>query len=945
MSADLLAELSQAWYSRIEGLEKSVNGAFDEVGFTDNYVDRMIDHARTTPRRSKVVKDNVWGMVELDRSAQLLLDSPVVQRLRRIRQLGLTYLTYPSAEHSRFVHSLGMYSVIHQLLASIRKNQKEAEANGGRMHGYHYWPLTSDLSTDLLHAAILHDIGHMPFSHATERAVTTHSTQFKVGPASIDEFMIEIEVRFGKNPKLAEALSLLVVLSPRFQRFYSKAVRPEGHSNFIYRVASLIIGLPPTVDERGAAELISATAIDADKIDYINRDAQACGIPVGIDFARLFLRSAFLRVPRSKLERLTGQSGGPEESMILIVNASGVDTLEELAHARTSLYNRVYLHQVTLCAEALLERGLHGLGTNGERQSNVLLLWADSDDSLLQAMVRSNSPDVARYGENLRIRQLPKRALVIGKRLVTARVNLSHFLQHSPSHTSASLVKATVGHLLERLREPSDLEEKILAEAALLSAAVAKHRQDIVPKSPANAPMFLPIRGIHAQRKDCLIVENGELMFSSDRNIADEQSDALEIFKSQAYVVGPPAWREFNALAAAKVLARLDGPISDYQFDASLGDSNRPIHFKFIPGMMVDLDTAARRAGVNMERLESIRQAANHADYFNDCPRLFPHPSDCPEVEGIAAKLKGFSGEGSWQVTRESVHAFVTQFPPRLRKELLPALKRIQILDRARLAEAMDKNLDRLAEQHPKAAFVITGFSPDSGSLTRMLFEQELKSKADKNGWTICKSIEDALDAMKSESLLVLCDDNIVSGSQASCQLRSWMGVPREEWPAEMRSERGIFQHALRPQDQIALRKIPWAAIVAVGTQEAEDRLKEVAAEIKIGNFKGLYFHEGLDSNCLEADCELSHYLEEVGRNVLSWTRANAVAFDNLTPADKESCARDALGYDGKRGLLATIFNIPVSTCTALWCPGIHRGQPWVPLMIRRGYLNKLVVG
>jgi HD superfamily phosphohydrolase len=949
MSADAIAELAQAWYTRIEGLEGAVNQSLDRIGFTEEYVLQMKERPRHPPGgpRSKVVKDNVWGMVELDRSAQLLLDCPVVQRLRRIRQLGLTYLTYPSAEHTRFSHSLGMYCVIHQLLGSIRKNQAEAARHGGKIHGHDYWPLTEALSSDLLHASILHDIGHMPFSHATERAVTTHQDYFKVGPSSIDEFMILPEESLRRNLKLAELLSLLVILSPRFADFYRNVVRPDGPINSIYRVASLIAGLPPTLEERGAAELISATAIDADKIDYINRDAQACGIPVGIDFARLFLRSAFLKIDGADLERLTGQQGMPKSSMILIVNASGVDTIEELAHARTSLYHRVYLHQVTLCAEALLERGLRGIGEKGEQQSNVLSLWADSDDGLVQALAGSDHPDIRRYGQSLRVRQLPKRSLSVGKRLVMPRVNLAHFLTRLPSRVSAQLFKATVGPILEQLRGNSLGFEAIVAdETSKLVIAVAKTRSDLVPvNTPKNGVMFLPIRDISAPHKDCLIVENGQVMYSSDRNIADEQNDALEIFKSQAYFVGPPEWREFNALAAAMVLGRLrSGWVTDYDFEPSSAEPDKVLRVKTITGMIVDLDASARRAGVDMIQLASIRTAAAAGGYFDECPQLYPHSLHCPKVAEIARRLNGFCGEGSWQVTTAGVQTFVTQFPPRLREDLLVALSRIHLLDRGVLATSMLVVLKTIAERNPGKRLIITGFSPDSGSLTRMLFEQELKGEAEKIGWLVRKDIEDALEALDERSMLVLCDDNTVSGSQASCQLRAWMGVPREKWPAEMRSEQGIFDRQLRAMDQKALSEKPWAIAVAVGTTEAESRVGEVATELGLSGFRGVFFHAPLDGVSLKAEGRLRDYLEEVGREVLAWARIGK-SFSEISGDDKAACARDALGYNGQQGLLATVFNVPVSTCAALWCPGVFRNQPWVPLMIRRGYLKKLVVG
>ena len=170
------------------------------------------------------------------------------------------------------------------------------------------------------------------------------------------------------------------------------------------------------------------------------------------------------------------------------------------------------------------------------------------------------------------------------------------------------------------------------------------------------------------------------------------------------------------------------------------------------------------------------------------------------------------------------------------------------------------------------------------------------------------------------------------------------MGIPKSEWPADMRSEHGIFNTVLRKHDKEELCRRNVAIAVAVGTKDAADRLQGVAKQLGLQKFLGLRHTAALTANSIETDSPLTTFLEEVGREVIAWARYGKT-YSEVGEHDRDDCSRDALGYHRAGGLTATVFNVPVSTCTALWCPGVFRKEPWVPLLIRRGYLDKLVLG
>ena len=139
----------------------------------------------------KVIRDPLWNTIRLDPIAVQIVDTAEFQRLRYIRQLGFTHLVYPGATHTRFDHALGVYHLATVALGRIRENRRIPPEV---LQGEHLIP----------YAALLHDIGHYPFSHALEELeaeyVPTHHE--------------EVSERFLASSSLREALVPLGSTAP-----------------------------------------------------------------------------------------------------------------------------------------------------------------------------------------------------------------------------------------------------------------------------------------------------------------------------------------------------------------------------------------------------------------------------------------------------------------------------------------------------------------------------------------------------------------------------------------------------------------------------------------------------------------------------------------------------------------------------------------------------------
>jgi len=249
--------------------------------------------------RPKRIYDPVHGFIELDGGEVALLSVPEVQRLRRLRQLGLAYLAYPSAEHSRFSHALGALAIGTRAFDALRLHSPEAFGSAE----------AAERRRRLLRAALLlHDVGHGPFSHACEAVLGVRHelrTEAILHRADVGAALAAIDVD-------ADA------------------------------ALGLIVGAPDA--DPVLRELVSGPNLDADRMDYLLRDAYFTGVTGGTyDAAQLIASLRVLEV-----------DGRPQ----LGVDGRGVVALESFVLARYMMFASVYFHHTTRAFERVLNEVL-----------------------------------------------------------------------------------------------------------------------------------------------------------------------------------------------------------------------------------------------------------------------------------------------------------------------------------------------------------------------------------------------------------------------------------------------------------------------------------------------------------------------------------------------------------------------------------------------------------
>ena len=309
-------------------------------------------------RRVKSVRDPLWNTIRLDPVAVRIIDTPEFQRLRYIRQLGLVHLIYPGATHTRFDHALGVYHLTRRALSHLRETHRG---------GNEVWE-----GAELVpYAALLHDIGHYPLSHALEEL-----------PAEL-------------VPEGHEATGMHFLSSPELEA--AVAELGEGSST---RIHDLVTGK----SELPLAGLVSG-GLDMDKMEYLRRDAFFCGVPYGeIDVARLLSGIALLADPVSGRFELG-------------IREKGASAIESLLFAKYQMFRNVYWHHAVRGATCLYKRIVEEALAAGIVESAELV--GPTDEVLLHELARRTEDDgrpiarklAGRWLPALRNRRLPRRAL------------------------------------------------------------------------------------------------------------------------------------------------------------------------------------------------------------------------------------------------------------------------------------------------------------------------------------------------------------------------------------------------------------------------------------------------------------------------------------------------------------------------------------------------------
>ncbi len=290
------------------------------------------------------IRDPMWKHVYLSEPLVNLLGRPEMLKLTRIRQLGPSYLVYPGATHTRLNHSIGVFHLAKRM---IRKVVSEPGCP----------PLTLTGVRSFLTAALLHDLGHFPYTHSLKELPLTEHEQLAATMITETDLAEQIRTDIGADPEMVASII--------------DEDREIADRNEVCLYRSILSG-----------------ALDPDKLDYLNRDAHFCGVPYGLQDVD-FVVDQLVPLPDYRLA----------------LRPDGIQAVETILFSKYLMYRAVYWHKTVRIATAMIKKALYlslrdGFVAPGD-------LYDLDDESFVRVMRDSGSPS-ARLIQDVWMRRFHK---------------------------------------------------------------------------------------------------------------------------------------------------------------------------------------------------------------------------------------------------------------------------------------------------------------------------------------------------------------------------------------------------------------------------------------------------------------------------------------------------------------------------------------------------------
>ena len=307
----------------------------------------------------KIVNDPIYGCINLSKTEVELLDTRAMQRLRRIRQMGFSSYVFPSGEHSRFVHSLGVLYITGKMCEHLYGKY-------GVKQGDIEFSLEDAKKVRI--AALLHDVGHFPFSHLSECVysyIDNEEMSNKLidgfeGDISSDELLLSDIANYAKRKDLDhEHIGALVIQKdPEIVSILKKAkIDPD-------EIGNIIIG--DTQAKPVYAQLLHSS-LDADRLDYLLRDSQQAGVSFGHVEFEYILRQ--MRIVEYSLDK---EGGDNAKIQLIVFDIRAQHAIEHFLMARFFHYTQVVQHKTAVAFEAIAKSLLYKvLKGNDNKYSNI----------------------------------------------------------------------------------------------------------------------------------------------------------------------------------------------------------------------------------------------------------------------------------------------------------------------------------------------------------------------------------------------------------------------------------------------------------------------------------------------------------------------------------------------------------------------------------------------
>ena len=866
---------------------------------------------RGLPQEPKIINDPIWHTIRVESWELAILDSPLIQRLRNIHQLGLAGLVYPAAGYSRFEHTIGTLYQTQRVVESINRN---ARARGARAPQAVQDPIPRGDEVLLRIAAIMHDVGHCFLSHVSERAMD--ELDLDGGSTTMEDALREAQEYFRslKKPSVGELLSALITLLPEFNEVLKVAQVPFWQSKtdrLVEDVARLIVR--GRFSDRPFMNEVISGALDVDKLDYMSRDCYMAGLAVPIDVERLLEKMCVVSVPARTLQEYAESSGVvPSQAIqVLAVQRGGARAFEDLVVSRVLLYEKLYNHQKVRAAEGAVLNALQLLQKDHPEFRKVSTYIRLSESQFFEGdwpNLPVSTPDIEiarRILADIRLRTTFVRAFAFGPELISESKGKTIRWRKLSRLVSPRSSDDAIAFRI-RVRKKAQVYLETIGQPAL-----AKELQD------SHIVIDLPdVQGIAKKTKFFVGDEDTGVVFYNQMFRVEKWSEAYESQKLIGYVFCPPQYRVAVHLAFRDIVkseCKLSFETRSWQL-AKI----KPQDLAHFASELITRGTKTDPAPVPVDILEREQYLNTRAPKAGT---LSAYDSVIGEMD---ERFRSYQPETGEDVTKQRITEWLLQFDHEDIPFAVRVLEHVRFWDRAALMDAFSIGLDHIGQDVLDAQWVPLGGATTSSHLMNYLMRD--LARLGKCPKVILGSASDLQDGEK----IVFYDENVYSATQSRTVFQQWFGIPRPEWYVNEQHVQPLSDSKLD-----TLKKAKIYFFFVVGRRDGLLKLQQLA--------KDLVGHGDVEGHIVAPD-EMSCFRAAAGvfGDDVSLERARK-AFERAgrrALADKTGTWNDAkiedrlLGYGNPGGLNVFFYNVPTSTVTALWRSSNQ--SSWMALFPRR---------
>ena len=863
----------------------------------------------------KDIFDFVWGTVNFNSSEICVLDSPLLQRLRRIHHLGLASSVYCNADSSRFSHTIGVTEVADRM-ARVIKNRLNMTTG-------EYQERIYDIRDIVRLAAIFHDAGHMFFSHVSEQYFAFDKSFPRYEEVlSAKNFFCE---NTSSNIALHELFSVMIVnseetmrllrlIAPHMQK--SKLVQKEHYERLAEYISCLIIGIPIDKYILPYSAIINSS-IDADKLDYLSRDSACTKVPIAVDIARIIQKLDVVNIKEIEYPLIWDDTTTDAVPLkIMAIKSSAKKVFWQLSNARSNMYESVYYHHKVLTAESMFRKMLKKLYRieDKENQSFTKIMRLTDDVFNEYWYFVWVKPELRDSDDVKEVSYLIK---CIHERNLYKRV--ASFSRNSFSGSLSSIKK----FFNQVIQDASS--EKYKMFCSLLNDEYTKICNLLGIVNSATLPIDFMFVFSKYDAMSSMPIESGDgfCVWSSSLMKQETMEAGRKSQQEQFYLLTSCKNRKIIYLALEKVLTK-------FGIERLARDS-------------------AICSKVPYEEMNKIRMRLLEMGYYNDTLYLLQDENfirllDKKTLKIVVDKYRSFLGVNSCQITEESLIRFLRQFLwlEMDKKELkllldgiLKLLATAYYLDRDSFSNEVGKLIEKLSSLPYNYKHIVTLGGLFDSAKHLLYYFNDIKGGANV---IFDGSIESALNSINENDCLCFFDDGAYSGKQVISIFQELMGIPEEK-----RTTNEHHADELSQENKDKIKNINIVLAYLCFNRESEVYIKNELKKLGIENVTVLFVKDLSKkvfdlNNAVFSSAEqkeiVKKWLMEIGYAILLSSKKQANG-EYKSRWNEKRIKEASLGYNDAQQLVVFSTNIPTYSITAFWANGNYKTHKWQGLFQR----------